>query len=156
TSTPPSTTSPPPGPPNAANNGSCVASDFARQIPVSFRPHLTRLLVFTKEAIVDDDDSAQAEAVLDSRAEVRLVGADAHGADLGGRRRRGGGGGPVGDHPDPRGGPRRGDRRVAGLQTRQAPTVPRRGQRGRRVARRGGPAASHHRRAGGRVGGAPG
>src|SRR5690606_32586975 len=98
------------GPSRVANwrppRGSCVASDFARQIPVSFRPHLTGWLAFTKEAIVDDDDTAQAEAVLDSRAEVRLVGADADRADLRRGRGGGGGGGSVGDHPDPGGGPR--------------------------------------------------
>ncbi|MCB0922896.1 MAG: hypothetical protein KDC08_13930, partial [Actinobacteria bacterium] len=52
----------------------CVASDFARQGPGSFRPHLTRLLALTMEAINDDVDTAEAEADADSRAEVRLVG----------------------------------------------------------------------------------
>jgi hypothetical protein len=45
-----------------------VGSHFAQQIPLSFRPKLTRLPAFTKEAIVDE--TAQAAAVLDTRAEV--------------------------------------------------------------------------------------
>ena len=77
----------------------CVASDFARRDPGSFRLHLRWLLALIMEAINDDIDTAEAEADADSRAEVRLVAADADGADLPGRRGSRGWGGPVGDHP---------------------------------------------------------
>ena len=135
---------------------SCVASDFARRDPGSFRPHLRWLLALIMEAVNDDIDTAEAEADADSRAEVRLVAADADGADLPGRRGSRGWGGPVGDHPAASSCPRWSDRGAAGVEAGPAASVSPGGVGGRGVAGRGRPAPGDGGRAGRRVGGAAG
>ena len=134
----------------------CVASDFARRDPGSFRLHLRWLLALIMEAINDDIDTAEAEADADSRAEVRLVAADADGADLPGRRGSRGWGGPVGDHPAASSCPRWSDRGAAGVEAGPAASVSPGGVGGRGVAGRGRPAPGDGGRAGRRVGGAAG
>ena len=134
----------------------CVASDFARRDPGSFRLHLRWLLALIMEAINDDIDTAEAEADADSRAEVRLVAADADGADLPGRRGSRGWGGPVGDHRAASSCPRWSDRGAAGVEGGPAASVSPGGVGGRGVAGRGRPAPGDGGRAGRRVGGAAG
>ena len=134
----------------------CVASDFARRDPGSFRPHLRWLLALIMEAVNDDIDTAEAGADADSRAEVRLVAADADGADLPGRRGSRGWGGPVGDHPAASSCPRWSDRGAAGVEAGPAASVSPGGVGGRGVTGRGRPASGDGGRAGRRVGGAAG
>ena len=140
----------------SSSSSSCGASDFARRDPGSFRLHLRWLLALIMEAVNDDIDTAEAEADADSRAEVRLVAADADGADLPGRRRSRGWGGSVGDHPAASGCPRWSDRGAAGVEAGPAASVSPGGVGGRGVAGRGRPAPGDGGRAGRRVGGAAG
>ena len=56
----------------------CVASDFARQILSFFKQRQAGLAVLGQEAAAYEFCAKKTEEVVDSRAEVRLVGADAH------------------------------------------------------------------------------
>src|ERR671918_756373 len=127
----------------------CVAADFARQDPRSFRPHLTGSLAFLEEAICVID--SQGEAVLVGRAEVRPVRADAVGPAVPGGRRSRGRRGPV-DHLDPaQDRPRR--RRRGAVREAGPPQADDGGaHRAGRAACRGAPSTGDDHRAGHRAG----
>ena len=134
----------------------CVASDFARQVVSFFKQHRAGLAVSEQEAAADELARAKTEDFVDSRAEVRLVGADALGPDHPGAGGRGDRCGPVGDQPVAGCGTRWGGRCFGGVASGPVPPVEHGG-----VAGRGGPggdraAGAHCGGAGGGAGGAAG
>ena len=135
---------------------SWVASDFARQVLSFFKQRRAGFAVSGQEAAADGLAGTKIEDAVDSRAEVRLVGADARRAGHPGPGGRGGGRGPVGDQPAARCCTRRRDCGFGFLEAGPASAVACRGDRGGGFARGGGAARPHGGRAGSRAGGAAG
>ena len=133
-----------------------VASDFARRVLSFFKQHRAGLAVPNGEAAAYGFCATKTQDVVDSRAEVRLVGADAERSDHSGPGSRGGWCGPVGDQSAASCRTRRGGRGFGFVEAGPAPSVAGRSDRGRSVASGGGAVGAHCGRTSRRVGGAAG